>query len=248
MNYQPIANHGITGNMRTAALVNITGSSDWFCFPRFDSPSVFAAILDHDKGGRFEIAVTHEGVKAKQFYWPDTNILMTRFYAAGGIAEIEDFMPPGLSSDSAWRHSLIRRVRVTQGSMEFRLRCHPAFDYARAAHRAIITKEGASFHSAGLSLGLTTEVPLTADGHGVEAVFVLQEEQSAVFVLGGMQSDESCDRGPSMAEADELFDHTVNYWRRWLSKCTYAGHWRENVYRSALTLKLLTFEPTGAIS
>ena len=247
MSYQPIQNYGIIGNMRTAALVSITGSIDWFCFPHFDSPSVFAAILDHDKGGRFEIIATHEGVKTKQFYWPDTNILMTRFYAAGGIAEIEDFMPPGLSNDSAWRHSLIRRVRVTQGSMEFRLRCHPAFDYARAAHQTLITKQGASFHSAGLSLGLATDIPLTVDDRGAAAVFVLHEEESAVFMLGGIQSDEGCGPSPSAGEADELFEQTVNYWRRWLSKCTYTGRWREIVYRSALTLKLLTFEPTGAI-
>ncbi len=247
MTYQPIQNYGIIGNMRAAALVSITGSIDWFCFPHFDSPSVFAAILDHEKGGRFEITVTHEGVRTKQFYWPETNILITRFYSRGGIAELEDFMPCGLSSESVWRHVLIRRVRMMQGSMEFRLRCHPAFDYARAPHHTIITKQGAGFYSAGLSLGLATEIPLTADDRGAAAVFALQEEQSAVFMLGGVQSDESCGGGPSMAQADELFEQTVNYWRRWLSKCTYTGRWREMVYRSALTLKLLTFEPTGAI-
>ncbi|MDF0677010.1 MAG: glycoside hydrolase family 15 protein [Nitrospira sp.] len=247
MSYQPIQNYGIIGNMRTAALVSIAGSIDWFCFPHFDSPSVFAAILDHEKGGRFEIVATHEEVRTKQFYWPDTNILITRFYSAGGIAEIEDFMPPGLSSESAWRHSLVRRVRVTQGSMEFRMRCHPAFDYARAGHDVVISKQGASFHSAGLSLSLATDIPLTADDRGATAVFVLCEEQSGVFVLGGIQPDEGCSPCPSIGEADELFEQTVNYWRGWLSKCTYTGRWREMVHRSALTLKLLTFEPTGAI-
>jgi len=247
MSYQPIENYGIIGNMRTAALVSMAGSIDWFCFPYFDSPSVFAAILDHEKGGRFEIAAAHEGVKTKQIYWPDTNVLITRFNSPDGIAEIQDFMPPGLSNEPARRYSLVRRVRVTQGSMEFRMRCHPAFDYARAAHDTVISKQGASFHSAGLSLGLATDVPLTADGRGATAVFVLHEEQSAVFVLGGIQADEGCGPYPSIGEADELFEHTVNYWRRWLSKCTYAGRWREMIYRSALTLKLLTFEPTGAI-
>lgn len=247
MGYQPIQNYGIIGNMRTAALVSIAGSIDWFCFPHFDSPSVFAAVLDHEKGGRFEIGVTPEHVRTKQFYWPDTNILITRFYSAGGIAEIEDFMPPGLSNDSAWRHSLVRRVRVTQGSMGFRMRCHPAFDYARATHQTVVTKQGAGFHSAGLSLGLATDMPLATDGRGATAVFTLHEEQSAVFVLGGIRSDEGCGPCPSIVEADELFEQTVNYWRRWLSKCTYAGRWREMVHRSALTLKLLTFEPTGAI-
>jgi GH15 family glucan-1,4-alpha-glucosidase len=131
--------------------------------------------------------------------------------------------------------------------MEFHVLCHPAFDYARASHQTMITKQGASFHSAHLSLGLTTDIPLTSDDRGARAVFVLQEEEAAVFVLGRIQTDESSGRYLSPDEIDQLFEHTVNYWHRWLSKCTYTGRWREMVYRSALTLKLLTFEPTGAI-
>lgn len=156
MAYQPIENYGIIGNMRTAALVGLNGSIDWYCFPHFDSPSVFAAILDDDKGGRFEIAAAQEGVSTRQLYWPETNVLITRFYSANGVGEIEDFMPVGLPRASPWHHQLIRRVRVTQGSLEFRVRCYPAFDYARAPHKTIITKRGASFHSADLSLGLAT--------------------------------------------------------------------------------------------
>jgi GH15 family glucan-1,4-alpha-glucosidase len=247
MAYQPIQNYGIIGNMRTAALVGMNGSIDWFCFPHFDSPSVFAAILDDDKGGRFEIAATQEGVSAKQLYWPDTNVLVTRFYSANGVGEIEDFMPAGLPPESPWHHQLIRRVKVTQGSMEFRVRCHPAFDYARAPHQTTITKRGANFYSANLSLGLATDISLTSDDRGAGAIFALQEEQAVVFVLGRIQSGEGCDRCPSQEETNDLFERTVNFWQRWLSKCTYTGRWRETVYRSALTLKLLTFEPTGAI-
>lgn len=247
MAYQPIQNYGIIGNMRTAALVSIKGSIDWFCVPHFDSPSVFAAILDDEKGGRFEIAPTRKEVSTKQLYWPETNILITRFYSESGVAEIEDFMPVGLPRNAPWHHPLIRRVRVTQGSMAFHLRCHPAFDYARAAHRTIITERGASFRSANLTLGLGTNIPLTSDDRGAEAVFVLHEEQVAIFVLERLQSEQSCGHCPSLGEVDKLFEQTVKYWHRWLSNCTYAGRWRETVYRSALTLKLLTFEPTGAI-
>jgi GH15 family glucan-1,4-alpha-glucosidase len=247
MAYQPIQNYGIIGNMRTAALVGMNGSIDWFCFPHFDSPSVFAAILDDDKGGRFEIAATQETVSAKQLYWPDTNVLITRFYSANGVGEIEDFMPAGLPPESPWHHQLIRRVKVTQGSMEFRVRCHPACDYARAPHQTTITKRGANFYSANLSLGLATDISLTSDDRGAGAIFALQEEQAVVFVLGRIQSGEGCDRCPSQEETNDLFERTVNFWQRWLSKCTYTGRWRETVYRSALTLKLLTFEPTGAI-
>ena len=247
MAYQPIQNYGIIGNMRTAALVSMKGSIDWFCVPHFDSPSVFAAILDDEKGGRFEIAPTGKEVSTKQLYWPETNILITRFYSESGVAEIEDFMPVGLPRNAPGHHPLIRRVRVTQGSMEFHLRCHPAFDYARAAHRTIIPERGASFRSANLTLGLGTNIPLTSDDRGAEAVFVLHEEQVAIFVLERLQSEQSCGHCPSLGEVDKLFEQTVKYWHRWLSNCTYAGRWRETVYRSALTLKLLTFEPTGAI-
>ncbi|MGH7233096.1 MAG: trehalase-like domain-containing protein, partial [Nitrospiraceae bacterium] len=197
MAYQPIQNYGIIGNMRTAALVGMNGSIDWFCFPHFDSPSIFAAILDDDKGGRFEIAPRQDGISTKQFYWPETNVLITRFLSPDGVGEIEDFMPAGLARESAWNHQLVRRVKVARGSMEFHLRCHPAFDYARATHQTQITEHGASFHSAELSLGLATAIPLTPDDRGVQASFALQEGQTAVFVLRRIEREESCDRCPS---------------------------------------------------
>ncbi len=247
MAYQPIEDYGIIGNMRTAALVGMNGSIDWFCFPYFDSPSVFAALLDDEKGGRFEIAPGADGLHTKQFYWPETNVLITRFLSPDGVGEIEDFMPAGLPRESPWHDLLVRRVRLTRGTLAFRMRCYPAFDYARARHRTIIREHGAAFESSALSLGLATAVPLTPDDHGVRASFTLHEGQSAVFVLLQLKGDEVCPRCPSPEETQELFERTVNYWRTWLSKCTYTGRWREVVYRSALTLKLMTFEPTGAI-
>ena len=245
--YQPIENYGIIGNMRTAALVGMNGSIDWFCFPHFDSPSVFAAMLDDHKGGRFEISPTQQEINSKQLYWPDTNVLVTRFLSPDGVGEIEDFMPAGLPPDSPWHDQLIRRVKVMRGSMEFLLRCHPAFDYARATHQTKLTEQGANFHSPELSLGLVTTIPLTRDDLGVRANFVLQEGQTAVFVLRRIEPDGHCGPCPSLEETNRLFESTIDFWHRWLSKCTYTGRWREMVYRSALTLKLLTFEPTGAI-
>ena len=136
--YAPIENYGVIGNMRTAALVGKHGSIDWFCFPHFDSPSVFAAILDDEKGGRFEIAPVGDGAATKQLYWPDTNVLITRFLSADGVGEIEDFMPVGGGGADDWRDHLIRRVRVVRGAVTFHVRCHPAFDYARAPHETVI--------------------------------------------------------------------------------------------------------------
>jgi GH15 family glucan-1,4-alpha-glucosidase len=247
MAYQPIENYGIIGDLHSVALVGMDGSIDWLCLPHFDSPSVFAAILDDEKGGRFKIAPVSGGGTRKQLYWPDTNILVTRFFTSDGVAEVTDYMPVGASANGHRRTQVIRQVEVVRGEMEFRMECSPAFNYARDEHETEIVPGGATFRSAQLGLGLATEVPLRLQGRGVVAEFALREEQMGVFALREMRPGEN--RGSSLTEReeDELFMQTVAYWRRWLSKCTYTGRWREMVHRSALTLKLLTFEPTGAI-
>src|SRR6266699_2470973 len=163
MRYQPIENHGIVGNMRSAALVGLDGSVDWLCLPRFDSPSVFGAILDAEKGGRFRIAPAAAGqLRQKQYYWPETNVLITRFLHPDGIAEVEDYMPvgPGAGPDA----QLVRRVRVVRGRLPMEMECRPAFDYARARHTTEVGPHGARFDGPGLSLGLAASVPLRADG------------------------------------------------------------------------------------
>jgi pentatricopeptide repeat protein len=247
MAYQPIENYGIIGDLHSAALVGIDGSIDWLCLPRFDSPSVFAAILDDEKGGRFKITPVSDGVTRKQLYWPDTNVLITRFFTPDGVAEITDYMPIHVSMNGRGRHQLIRRIKVVRGEMNFRMECSPAFNYARDGHKTEITEGGACFHSGQLSLGLATDVPLRSESNRVVAEFSLQEEQMAVFVLREIESGADCGLSLSEREEEELFMQTVEYWRRWLSKSTYTGRWREMVHRSALTLKLLTYEPTGAI-
>jgi GH15 family glucan-1,4-alpha-glucosidase len=245
--YQPIENYGIIGDLHSAALVGMDGSIDWMCLPRFDSPSVFAAILDDEKGGRFKIATVSEGVTRKQLYWPDTNVLITRFFTPEGVGEITDYMPVDVPTNGHRRSQVIRRVEVVRGEMTFRMECSPAFNYARDEHEAEIVSGGATFRSEQLGLGLATGIPLKQQGGGVVSEFSLQEDQIAVFALRDIEGGE--DRWATLSEQgeNELFMRTVGYWRRWLSKSTYTGRWREMVHRSALTLKLLTFEPTGAI-
>ena len=248
MAYQPIENYGIIGDLRSTALVGMDGSIDWLCLPRSDSPSVFAAILDDEKGGRFKIAPVGDGVSQKQFYWPDTNVLVTRFFTSDGVGEVVDYMPISAPANGREQHrQLIRRVRVTRGVMTFRMECSPAFDYARQEHETQITAEGACFYSPQLSLGLATPVPLKQDGRAAVADFTLKEDEATVFTLRQIEHRASCGFSISEPEEHELFMRTVEYWRRWLSKCTYTGRWREMVQRSALALKLLTYEPTGAI-
>ena len=248
MPYQPIENYAMIGNMRSAALVGLNGSIDWFCFPHFDSPSVFASILDHNKGGFFKIFPRAEGTKSKQYYWPDTNVLITRFYNVEGIVEVTDYMPVGRDIVNENDYRIIRRVKGIHGRVHMRMECNPAFNYARDSHDTFISEKGASFHSTSLSLGLASTIPLVKTEKGCQAEFEIEEEhEAAVFVLHKIEKGEGCTISYSEDQAEQRFRNTIEYWRRWLSKSQYKGRWREMVHRSALILKLLTFEPTGAI-
>jgi GH15 family glucan-1,4-alpha-glucosidase len=247
MPYLPIHDYGVIGDTHTVALVGLNGSVDWMCYPHFDSPSLFAALLDDEKGGRFQIAPNRRDVAHKQMYLPDTNVLMTRFLSPDGVAEVTDFMPMGKAVGSHGHHQLIRTVEVVRGTMALRATCQPAFDYGRAEHRVEIRPEGALFDSPGLDVALTTSVPLRADGPAAVAEFELRQGERATFVLSGLEGDEACPAAVSREEAEEAFRSTVDYWHSWLSHSNYRGRWREMVDRSALVLKLLTFEPTGAI-
>ncbi|MEQ7009276.1 glycoside hydrolase family 15 protein [Actinopolymorpha sp. B17G11] len=242
--YLPVADHGLVGDLRTVALVGTDGTIDWYCCPSFDAPSVFAAILDADRGGAFELCAIAPA-RTKQFYFPDTNVLITRFFTEDGVGEIQDFMPVSESSE-ADRHRLIRRVVCVRGTIPFRARVAPRFGYAAQQHTLRMLDPMALFESEALSLALTATVPLECDGLDVRAKFRLTQGESEVFALDRV-SGEVQPRGCPHAEAEREFTATVAFWRRWLSASRYRGRWREMVHRSALTLKLLTYAPTGAI-
>ena len=243
--YQPIEDYGVIGNMLTVALVGKNGSIDWFCYPNFDSPSVFAAILDADKGGRFRIWPKDRITTVKQLYWADTNILVTRFLAPEGVGEIVDYMPAVPRGGHGY-DGIIRRVGAIRGRMRFQVECTPAFNYARDKHEIEFGKSGVCFQSGGLRLMLASKTRLRAtDSGGVAGEFVLKEGEKTTFELAGLLEENQTPLTED--ESEELFRGTIVYWRRWLSKSTYHGRWRETVNRSALLLKLLTFQPTGAI-
>ncbi|MEU2866470.1 glycoside hydrolase family 15 protein [Streptomyces mirabilis] len=241
----PIAEHGLIGDLRSAALVGTNGTIDWYCCPRFDAPSVFASILDAERGGSFELA-PDVPTRTKQFYFPDTNVLITRFFADDGVGEIQDFMPVVDDSREADRHRLIRRVVCVRGALPFRARVAPRFEYGTAPHTVHAEAGQAVFASASLRLALTSTVPIEVDGPDVWALFKLHEGEAAVFTIDKIGGDVA-PRFCAVAEAEREFNATVRYWRRWLSQSRYRGRWREMVHRSALTLKLLTYAPTGAI-
>jgi GH15 family glucan-1,4-alpha-glucosidase len=249
MAYQPIENYGIIGNMHSVALVGMNGSIDWLCLPRFDSPSIFGAILDRRKGGHFCVApcARANAVTHKQFYWPETNVLVTRFVSADGVGEIVDYMPVGLAPSEPGYHWLIRRVHMVRGAMTFDVACNPAFNYGRDQHETLLKDYGASFLTPEISLELATPLPLEQTDGGVAAEFTLHEGDISWFVLREITDEIVCNEPVNPEREEALFHHTIHYWRSWISKCTYTGRWREMVYRSALVLKLLTYEPTGAI-
>ncbi len=243
--YLPIADHGLIGDLRTVALVGTDGTIDWYCCSRFDAPSVFASILDADRGGSFELAADAPAT-TKQFYFPDTNVLITRFFTEDGVGEVEDFMPITGDPREVSRHRVIRRVLCVRGSIPFRARVAPRFDYARQPHSVRRHAGQVLFESADLTLALTATMPVEHDAQDATASFKLLEGESAVFALDQL-GDDVMPRSCPYAEAEEQLTATVAFWRRWLSASRYRGRWRETVHRSALTLKLLTYAPTGTI-
>ncbi|MGH9356507.1 MAG: glycoside hydrolase family 15 protein [Terriglobia bacterium] len=246
MAWQGIGDYGVIGNLRTASLVGKNGAIDWLCYPRFDSASVFGAILDSKKGGTFRIAPSTQEAIQEQHYWPDTNILVTGFFSPGGAGEIIDFMPL-VTKEPEGQCSLIRHLKVVRGAMAFRIECQPAFNYGRSEHRTEISGHGALFRSSDLTLSLSTTAQLAKNGSGIESEIKLTEGQSVTFVLRGIVPGEPCPKPLSDEEYLARVAETVEYWHRWISKCTYRGRWREMVHRSALALELLVYEPTGAV-
>ena len=245
MGYLPIEDHGIIGDLYTAALVGTDGTIDWLCLPDFDSPSVFCSILDDEKGGYFKIRPVQD-FHSYQIYLPETNVLLTRFLSREGVAEILDFMP--IEDASETRHDLVRDVRVIRGRMTVEVECRPAFDYARREHEIEPARGGVIFRSAGTALNLASEVPLEeGPGRSIRGRFELKAGESASFVLQLLEEGEGPREVLKRAECQDLLQQTMDYWRRWIAGSAYRGRWRDMVNRSTLALKLMTYEPTGAL-
>ncbi|MGC4784844.1 glycoside hydrolase family 15 protein [Micromonospora zamorensis] len=251
--YPAIEDHGLIGDLQTAALVTCDGTVDWFCAPRFDSPSVFAGLLDKEKGGYFQIAPHDTRYVTKQLYLPGTPILITRFISADGVAEVMDFMPvTGERATDA--HRLVRIVNMVRGSMRFRVECRPRFDYAREEHQLERHRNGYVFRSRSMTMTFNPVDPVRRllaehgdvrlEGGDLIAYGTLNEGDTGGVVLETAGTEP---RIFSPEEVQGMFEWTQDYWRRWLERSSYTGRWREMVERSAITLKLMTYAPTGAM-
>jgi GH15 family glucan-1,4-alpha-glucosidase len=251
--YPTIEDHGLIGDLQTAALVATDGTIDWFCSPRFDSPSVFASLLDHESGGHFRVAPDGDRYVAKQLYLPGTPILITRFLSADGVGEVVDFMPVAGDRPTD-RHRIVRMIRVVRGRLRFRLDCQPRFDYGRDAATVEIGPDGATFRGATMTMNvnavrgdrrLVQEGDVERTGQGMRVYATL-----ATGDVGGLVVETSPDGPARVVSPDEvlgLFERTRDFWRAWIGRSRYRGRWREQVERSAMTLKLMTYAPTGAL-
>lgn len=247
MAYQPIENYGIIGDLNTVALVGLNGSIDFMCFPDFDSPSIFAALLDDKKGGYFQIRPVFSDMNTKQLYLPDTNVLLTRFLSTEGVGEITDFMPVEELFDGK---ELIRRVTTIRGEVHYEMHCEPRFNYGRSDHSVnAVSDNEIILQSKGADktvIRIRSTIPLKAGNGAITATFTLSPNQTADFILEHIEKEHINKRDFKEFVTESLFA-TVNYWKDWVARSLYKGRWMETVNRSALVLKLLTSYRYGSI-
>lgn len=248
MDYQPIENYGIIGDLNTVALVGLNGSIDFMCFPDFDSPSIFSSLLDKNKGGYFQIVPVFGEMRNKQLYLPETNVLLTRFLSSEGVGELTDFMP---AEELYIGHVLVRRLTNVKGTATYRMACCPRFNYARDSHQTeIIDDKTVLFHSNGetnLSIRLRSTVKIDLKENDAFAEFSLGLGETADFMLE-LYSKDQPDVALSLHEIiTRELEETMEYWKSWMGLSKYKGRWQEIINRSALVLKLLTSHHFGSI-
>jgi GH15 family glucan-1,4-alpha-glucosidase len=250
--YSPIAEYAIIGDCRSAALISRAGSIDWLCLPRFDSPSAFAALLDSPRGGRFRVGPAEPCIVNRR-YVGRTNVLETKFTTATGTLRLTDLMPvadEAVKARTLWpEHELLRRLEVDEGVVEVEVQYEPRLDYARAptkirshAHESLLSEHGPAV------LLLRSEIPLRVapDGSSASGRRVLRAGDRVTLGLSFTHGSPAV-LPPTGDRAQELIQQSIEWWEGWASQCQYDWHYRDEVIRSALTLKLLTYAPSGAV-
>jgi len=242
--YPAIGDHGVIGDLHTAALVSRTGAIDWWCAPRFDSPSIFGALLDAGRGGHWTVAPRGPST-SEQRYLPATNVLVTTFHTdSGGVAALTDFMPLRQGGGAAEIH---RRVACARGAVEVEIVFAPRFNYGASQPHLVLRRNGVLATDAKDDVATLAAPPdvtwRVEDGRAV-AHLALQAGESAWFVL---RHDDDEVHAVAFYQSDAKLDATARWWDAWLAQLAYQGPYRQEVERSALVLKLCCYEPSGAI-
>lgn len=237
---RPIGEHAVVGDLNTAALVASDGTIDFLCWPNLDSPSLFASLLDSERGGEFRIEPQLEDARRLQIYVSETNVVVTRWMAREASVEVVDFMP---HSEVAIHPAVARRIRVTKGAVEIRAHCEPRPDYAREIPDVVQDGEGVQFRSPSGCWHLYGDMRWIPGEACAEASFSLRQGEDAWMVL--CDSDKPLLGAPDLERAEAV---TIKAWREWSRSSTYTGRWREQVNRSALALKLLVSHRHGSIA
>lgn len=251
----PIEDYAIIGDTRTTALIHQTGSIDWLCWPRHDSPALLLRLLDDGKGGFSEVTFDEQG-RIERRYLPGTNILETTFETRSGTAMLLDFMPlrasepaPATGPDGVSESSIVRIVTCTAGRISGAFLTRPTFDYARKT--ADVSRAGATCRFACDQEILVVHGDCEPDIEGGDSAcwrFELGAGQASFLVLHYVAPGAALDiTASSLDLARVRLEETRHYWEAWSARCTYDGAYRDAVLRSILVLKLLTYAPTGAI-
>lgn len=249
--YLPLTEYGLIGDCHTAALISSDGSVDWLCAPRFDSPSVFARLLDTSRGGHFAIKPVGDFTTATE-YTGFSGVLKTTFRTAGGVATLTDFMPlhPGAGrrpfADVAAKRRLVRLVEGVAGEVTLAVDYQPRPHYATAGVSLRTTPAGITAGTGIDQLLLRGAEALRVQDTAVQGRIVVRAGERRALILDLMGAAERTGADPlSQATAD--LNETLAFWREWAAGCQYRGPYEQAVMRSAVTLKLLTYAPTGAM-
>ena len=242
--YRPIRDYAVIGDGHTAALVSSAGSIDWLCLPRFDSPAVFCRLLDAQKGGSFRIGPAAQCTVTRSYVGP-TNVVATTFQCNAGTARLTDFIEVGRSEGSC---RVLRLVEGLAGEPEFEIQFYPTFDFTRAAPEIEMHADGVIARSGREALALSSRANLRHDGNGrLTGMFRVRAGEQLWFALTYTPDERGAPVTVLPLGAEAALQRALEYWRNWAARCTYEGPYRDLVHRSALTLRLLIHEPTGAL-
>ncbi|RZM23634.1 MAG: glycoside hydrolase family 15 protein, partial [Pedobacter sp.] len=244
--FQPIENYGIIGNLKTVALVSLQGSIDFMCAPNFDSPTVFATMLDSRKGGFFAVEPDLENFTSKQLYLPGTAILLTRYFSDAGIAELTDFMPIE-KGNVALNSAIVRQIKTVRGSINFKVSCVPRFGYSESDYETECLETEIKFicKKENLQINMISDKALKVTKKNGYSEFTLEEGEVATIVIEFLENgEEGKDFG---FYKEQSYHQTKNFWIDWINKTSYSGRYSELIRRSVITLKLLTSVKHGSV-